>query len=56
MYLPDPNEEMHRSVHQPTIHVIERAEESYNEYHERKKREESKKRVPFGFARALEES
>lgn len=37
----------------PTIAVIERNAESYAEYHERRKAEESKRSVPFGFARAL---
>jgi hypothetical protein len=37
----------------PTITVIEQPVESYDSYHERKKREESGRRVPFGFARAL---
>jgi hypothetical protein len=53
-YVPDPHEEQYRSVYQPTIQVIERADESYDEYHERKKKEESgARKVPFGFLRAL---
>jgi hypothetical protein len=43
------------SGHTPTIHIIERPSESYDAYHERKKREEDKPRVPFGFARVLVE-
>jgi hypothetical protein len=36
-----------------TIYVIERPSESYDAYHERKTREKGRRRVPFGFARAL---
>lgn len=38
-----------------TIAVIDREKESYEEYHQRKKREEAGRVVPFGFARELEE-
>jgi hypothetical protein len=38
----------------PTISVIEAPQESYDAYHERMKREESGKKVPFGFARELD--
>lgn len=37
----------------PTIAVIEPASESYDDYHERKKREQDAERLPFGFSRAL---
>lgn len=37
-----------------TIAVIERPAPSYDQYAERKAREAKAKRVPFGFARALE--
>lgn len=39
--------------YRPTISVIDRPAESYDAYHERRKREEGARRVPFGFARAL---
>ena len=39
----------------PTISVIDRPEESYDEYHERKVREQGARRVRFGFARVLDE-
>jgi hypothetical protein len=58
MYLPEPADLVHASpvYAPPTISVIEAEKESYSEYHERKKREEGRKRVPFGFGRVLEES
>lgn len=37
----------------PTIVVIDRKADSYEEYHQRMKREEGAERVPFGFSRAL---
>jgi general stress protein 26 len=39
----------------PTISVIEKPSESYDAYHERKKREENRRRVSFGFSRVLDE-
>lgn len=39
--------------YQPTISVIESKAESYDEHHERRKREEGAEKVPFGFSRAL---
>lgn len=36
----------------PTIAIIEPSRESYDEYYERRKREEDVPKVPFGFARA----
>ena len=43
------------SVYVRTMSIIEAPADSYDAYHERKKREEGRKRVPFGFARALED-
>lgn len=58
-YVPDWRDEQHRPCYSPpTISVIERPSESYDDYHKRKKKEErdgKPKRVPFGFARVLEE-
>lgn len=39
--------------HWPTISVIERGQESYDEYADRRERERTARRVPFGFGRAL---
>lgn len=40
----------------PTIYVIEPVNQSYDDYHERKKKEEAgARKVPFGFSRALDE-
>lgn len=38
-----------------SINVIEKPSESYDAYHERKKRTENARTVPFGFARALKD-
>jgi hypothetical protein len=38
----------------PTVAVIERPAESYDEYAERKEREKKARRVPFGFAGGVE--
>jgi hypothetical protein len=58
MIIRDPHEEQRwRDVPVPTIQVIERPAESYDAYHERKKREErdgEPRKVPFGFGRVLE--
>lgn len=43
----------YRRQDQPTIYVIERPSESYDDYHERMKREDGREKVPFGFARAV---
>lgn len=40
-------------THHRTIDVIERPEEGYEEYADRREREKGARRVPFGFARAL---
>jgi hypothetical protein len=59
MIIRDPHDEQRYTIHDPpTINVIERPAESYDAYHERKKKEErdgEPKRVPFGFGRVLEE-
>jgi hypothetical protein len=60
MIIRDPHDEQHYVVHDPpTIAVIERPAESYDAYHQRKKREEEHgepRKVAFGFARVLEDS
>lgn len=59
MYVYDPHRDQYRVVYtRPTISVIEKPAETYEQYHQRKKREENDgepKKVPFGFARALVE-
>lgn len=42
-------------VAHPTISVIERTSESYDEYADRRAREKDAVRVPFGFGRVLDQ-
>lgn len=56
MYIEDPQDMMFRVVTVSTINVIDMPKESYDEYHERMKKEEGKKRVPFGFGIREEET
>jgi hypothetical protein len=47
--------EMTSGLAAPTIAVIERPAESYDQHHERKKREEGAPRRSFGFGRVLDD-
>lgn len=49
MYILDPYTAMYQTVVVTTIQVIDPPKESYDEYHERMKKEEGRKRMPFGF-------
>lgn len=49
MYINTPDEMMDATPTVVTISVIDSPKESYDEYHERIKREEGRRKVPFGF-------